>query len=396
MHASPVSRRRRGATLVELLVTMLIFGIVMSSAFAFLLVQTRGYRSIATRTDQVQNARFGHDILRQEVRTAGTNVVDAQPLVVYASDSVFAFNADLLTNLLDSVLFTGAIYVDPYASDDEASALTTDAPIVIPGSTFTYPLADYSSALGTIGEAETVIFYFTPDTLSEEAGDYALMRQTNGGVPEMVSGGLRQSDGIPFFRYWYDPARYDAAANGLERVPPAWLPLAKTVAIRGAPPDTGASTTTRIDQLRAVEVTYEAAKRSDGDREVIRYMIPMPNVGAERAVRACGRPPLPPSTPNAVWNVDSAAVLLSWPNATDDGAGEDDTLRYVLWRRLLGATTWRAPIATVGAVPGTGTYSYRDGGVEVGAGNTYQYVLAVQDCTPNLSTLSGVVGVTVP
>jgi prepilin-type N-terminal cleavage/methylation domain-containing protein len=390
------THRRRGATLVELLITMLIFGIIMTSAFAFLLVQTRGYRSLATRTDQVQNARFGHDILRQEIRTAGTNVVDAQPLVVYASDSVFAFNADLLTNLVDSVFKTGAIYVDPYASDADASALTTDAPIVIPGTTFSYPLADYSSALGTVGEAETVIFYFTPDTLSAEAADYALMRQTNGGVPEMVSGGLRRSGDAPFFRYWYDPARYDPSASGLARVPESWLPLAKTVAIRGAPPDTGMSVTTRIDQLRAVEVTYEGAKRSDGGREIVRYMVPMPNVGAERAVRACGRPPLPPSTPSVVWQADSAVVLLTWPNAMDDGAGEDDTLRYVLWRRLAGATTWRAPIATVGAVPGTGMYTYRDGGVDVGAGMRYEYVLAVQDCTPNLSTLSGVAGVTVP
>lgn len=393
---SRTSRARRGASLVELLVTMVIFGIVMAAAFGFLLVQTRGYRTVATRTEQVQNARFGHDILRQEIRTAGTNVVDAQPLAVYASDSVFAFNADLLTNLLDSTLFTGAIYVDPYASDAEASALTTEAPIVIPGSTFSYPLADYSSVLGTIGEAETVVFFFTPDPEHDDPDAYQLMRQVNGNAPELVANGLRQVENTPFFRYWYDPSRYDVNASALMRVPEAWLPMAKSVPTRGTPPDTGTAASTRIDQLRAVEVTYEAASRSDGTREVIQYMIPMPNIGAERAVRACGRPPLPPSAPTAVWNADSAAVMLAWPNATDDGGGEDDTLRYVLWRRLAGATTWRNPIATVGAVAGTSTYAYRDGGVEVGFNHLYQYVLAVQDCTPNLSTLSGVVGVTVP
>jgi prepilin-type N-terminal cleavage/methylation domain-containing protein len=383
------ARPRRGATLAELLIAMVIFGIVMVSAFSFLLVQTRSYRTIAKRTDQVQNARFGHDLLRQEIRTAGSNVADAQPLVVYASDSVLAFNADLLTNLLDSVLFTGAIYVDPYASDDEAMALTTDNPIVIPGSSFTYPLADYSSAMGTIGEAETIIFFFVPDTLDAEDGTYALMRQTNAGVPDRVAGGLTRVPNTPFFRYWYDPARYDPATTTLAVVPAAWMPLAKTVAVRGAPPDTGTSSTTRIDQLRAVEVAYQAARRSDGTREVVRFRVPLPNVAAERAVRACGRPPLPPASPTAVWNADSAAVLLSWPRATDDGAGEDDALRYVLWRRLTGSGVWRAPLATIGTVPGTLTYRYRDGGVELGAGNTYQYVLAVQDCTPNLSILFG-------
>jgi prepilin-type N-terminal cleavage/methylation domain-containing protein len=387
---------RRGASLVELLVTMVIFSIVMASAFGFLLVQTRGYRTIATRSDQVQNARFGHDILRQEIRTAGTNVADAQPLVVYASDSVFAFNSDLLTNLVDSVLFTGAIYVDPFASDEEAMALTTEDPITIPGTTFSYPLADYSSAFGTIGEAETVIFFFATDSLDEESGTYALMRQSNAGAAERVAGGLKPIEGTPFFRYWYDPARYDPTATAIELVPAAWLPLAKTVPVRGAPPDTGVSPTTRIDQLRVVEVAYLGARRSDGTREPVRFRIPLPNVAAERAVRACGRPPLPPSAPTAVWNADSAAVLLSWPKAVDDGGGEDDALRYVLWRRIAGSGIWRAPLATIGVDAAALAYSYRDGGVESGFGHNYQYVLAVQDCTPNLSTLSGVTGVIVP
>jgi prepilin-type N-terminal cleavage/methylation domain-containing protein len=392
----PPRAPRRGASLVELLVAMLIFSIVMASAFSFLLVQTRSYRTIATRTDQMQNARFGHDLLRQELRAAGTNVADGQPLVVYASDSVFAFNADLASNRRDSMLFTGAIYVDPFASDDEVMALTTDNQITIPGSNFTYPLADYGSGSGTIGEAETIIFFFVPDTLDNEEGTFALMRQTNAGVPDRISGGLKPVEDTRFFRYWYDPVRYDQGATTLAVVPPAWLPLAKTVATRGVPPDTGTSLTTRVDQLRAVEVAYQAARKSDGTREVVRFRVPLPNVAVERAVRACGRPPLPPSAPTASWNADSAAVLLAWPPAIDDGGGENDAIRYVLWRRLLGTVGWRAPLATIGTVPGTLTYTYRDGGVEQELGNTYQYALAVQDCTPNLSTPSAVVGVTVP
>ncbi|HMS04064.1 MAG TPA: hypothetical protein PKE51_13865, partial [Gemmatimonadaceae bacterium] len=113
-------------------------------------------------------------------------------------------------------------------------------------------------------------------------------------------------------------------------------------------------------------------------------------------VRACGRPPLPPNAPAAVYNADSAAVFLTWPKAVDDGGGEDDTLRYVLWRRPIGAPNWGTPLATVGAAAATLSYSYKDGGITPGAGNQYQYVLAVQDCTPNLSTLSGTTTVSVP
>jgi len=42
----------------------------------------------------------------------------------------------------------------------------------------------------------------------------------------------------------------------------------------------------------------------------------------------------------------------------------------------------------VSAVGGTSTYTYKDGGVVTGGNTSYQYGLAVQDCTPNLSTMS--------
>lgn len=393
----PPARRRAGTSLVELLVTTVIFGIVMTTAFSFLLVQTRSYRALATRTDQVQNARFGHDILRQELRTAGTNVLEEQPLIVFASDSVFAFNADLLTNRADSGRFTGAIYVDPYASDAEANALSTANAIVVPGSAFTYPLADYTSLAGTDGEAETIIVYFTPDTSTAESGDYALMRQVNAQPAELVASGLTRAGTDPFFRYWYDPSRYVAGTTELETVPPAWMPLRKSVTRRGLDADTGTAASTRIDQIRAVEVAYKAAQKAGGGRDEIRYTVAMPNVGVARALRACGREPLAPGAPSALWDADSAAVFLSWTRATDDGGGERDALRYVLWRRMSGAATWGAPLATLGVAADTvATYTYRDGGVEAGAGNQYEYVLAVQDCTPNVSPLSGTTSVLIP
>jgi hypothetical protein len=103
-----------------------------------------------------------------------------------------------------------------------------------------------------------------------------------------------------------------------------------------------------------------------------------------------------PSAPTVTWNADSNAVLLSWTRAVDDGAGENDAVRYVMWRRLTGDPQWGTPFATVSAVGGSGGYRYKDGGVEQGLNRSYQYALALQDCTPNLSSIAGSGSVVVP
>lgn len=389
-------RARRGFSLPELLVAMTIFGIVITSAFGFLLNQGRSFRAMAARAEQVQNGRFGRDILRQEIRTAGTNVTDDQPIVVFAGNDVFAFNADLLTNRRDDAAFTGAIYVDEYASDAEASAMSSGRRISFPGSSFQYPLADYTTLLGTAGDAETIVFRFAQDATSASAEDMMLLRQVNDGEPEVIATGLRRSGTTPFFRYWYDASRYDPSATALQQVPAGWLPLAKTVAFRGTPPDTGTATTTRIDQIRAVEVTYEATRPQGGRRDIVRYMVPMPNTAAPRQARACGRVPIAPAAPAPVWRADSNFVQLTWSRAVDDGGGEEDALRYVLWRRVGVAGGWGAPIATIAAGGGAVSYRYQDGGVEPGKLLTYQYALAVQDCTPNVSGMATSLPVLVP
>ena len=391
-------RARRGFTLAELMVSLVVFGIIMSAAFGFLLAQGKGFRTLATKSAQIQNGRFGRDIMRQEMRTAGTNVTDNQPIVVYANDSVFAFNSDLTTNRADSARFTGAVYVDVNATSLEVDAIAVGNAITVPGSSpgFTYPLADYTNAAGTTGEAELIVFRFTRDTTSTNALDKMLLRQVNNGTPEIIATGLRQSQTIPFFRYWYDPTVFNTALTDLDTVPRAWLPLTKGAAFRGVTPDTGTAITARIDQVRGVEVTYEATTPVGATRNVVRYTVPMPNTAVPRQSRACGRTPIAPTSAVGVWSAVQSAVLLSWSKATDDGGGEADVVRYVVWRRLLGAATWGDPLATVSAVGGTTTYTYKDGGVDRGFGRQYQYALAVQDCTPNLSTLSTSNTVVVP
>jgi prepilin-type N-terminal cleavage/methylation domain-containing protein len=391
-------RDRRGFSLIELMIAMVVFGCIMTAAFSFLLAQSKGFRALALKSAKIQNGRFGRDIMRTEVRTAGTNVTDDQPVLVYASDSVFAFNSDLTTNRLDSAEFTGAVYVDTYASNAEVEAISLANAITIPGSSpaFVYPLANYTRVTGTAGEAELVAFRFTKDTTSTDPLDIMLVRQVNNFPREIIATGLRKSPSAPFFRYWYDPTRYNAALTDLDTVPRAWIPLAKTAPKRGITPDTGTAPSARIDAIRAVEVTYEATLPSKGTRNTIRYMVPMPNTAMGRQGRACGRIPIAPSAPALQWRTDSLAVMVSWPKAVDDGAGETDAVRYVLWRRLNGAAEWDDPLATISVVAGTATYSYKDAGVMRGFNLRYQYALAVQDCTPNLSNLTATGTVTVP
>lgn len=383
------SRTRRGFSLVELLIGLTLFGIVIAAAIGFLVAQSRTFKKLSDRSGEVQNGRFSRDLMRQEIRTAGTNVTDQQPTLVYANDSVFAFNTDLLTANADSVRFTGAVYVDRFATAGQSTAITLDRAQAIRGSvpSFTYPLTSYSQSPFVFinSDAELLQYRFVPDSSTVDPGDYVLYRQVNDGAPEAVSVGLRRSQGKPFFRYWYDPSRFGAANAELDTVPRGWLPLVKNVAQRGIAPDTGTAVTMRIDAVRSVEVVYEATPPKGTAREVLRFMVPMPNVAGARQGRACGRPPLAPTSPTVAWNADSNAVMVSWARAVDDGNGEQDAIRYVLWRQRLPATGFGDPLTTIGVVQGTTTYRYKDGGVEHG-NVTYRYALAVQDCTPNVST----------
>lgn len=380
---------RRGFTLLEMLIAITIFGFVIGSAISFVAAQGRSLRLLSDRSAAVQSGRFGRDLLRTEFRTAGSNVTEIQPIVVLANDSAFAFNADLTTNNRDSVALTGAVYVDPYASSADVTALTRARQIMVPGSqpSVAYPLQDYSqvSSMFINSDAELLSYWFAPDTAAG-TGAYALWKRVNGADPEVIATGIQRSNRTPFFRYHYDPSRYGVLDASLDTVPRAWLPLAKRVAARGVGTDTGTAVSARIDALRAVEVTYEVTPPRGGTREVVRYLVPLPNVANARQSRACGRPPIAPSAPSVMWRNDSSFVQITISRAVDDGNGERDAIRYVLWRQLAGAPGWGEPISTVAANQAA-NYTIRDSGMPVRPG-TYRYALAVQDCTPNVSAVT--------
>lgn len=383
------SRRRRGFSLIELLISLVLFGVVIAGAIGFVVSQSRGLRVLSDRANAVQSGRFGRDLLRQELRTAGTNVTEEQPILVLANDSALAFNADLTTNRQDSVGLTGAVYVDEFAPSSQVTAMTRDQQQAVSGSqpALLYPLQNYSQSPAVFinGDAELITYWFAPDS-SDGHRTYALWRRVNSAPPELVSSGLTRSRGAPFLRYYYDVSVYTPGETGLQPVPTTWLPLTKTVPRRGLDADTGTAVSRRIDALRAVEVQYEATPPKGEEREVVRFVVPLPNVVNARQSRACGRPPVLPPTPTVTWRADSQTVQITIPRAVDDGGGERDVIRYVLWRQRVGEASWGEPISTVAATQAA-SYDVRDAGQPTRPAQ-YRYALAAQDCTPNVSGLA--------
>ncbi|MFC1662457.1 hypothetical protein ACFL3S_13555, partial [Gemmatimonadota bacterium] len=86
------------------------------------------------------------------------------------------------------------------------------------------------------------------------------------------------------------------------------------------------------------------------------------------------------------------AVDLSWNQATDEGGGESDVVRYVIYRRETSSSDWGDPYLSIPA--GKASYSYQDANVEAGA--VYKYGLAAQDCTPSLSSIAASPAVPIP
>ena len=227
-------RTNKGFTLVELLVAMVVFIVVLGAAMSFLVTQSRTFRRGSDEMGVLQNMSFGADNLDSQLRTAGSNTVDNQPTVVYASANSFSFNSNYVTNDTTDIF---AVYFDPDASAAQVEALKQANQIVIPASSpgWTYPSMDYLTTAGTTSTAELITLYFTPDLETSRTDDYDLMRQVNNNAPEtLVRQVLPDSTNLPFFRYYI---LRPPAANQLQQLtvlPVAELPLKHTDAAHSA------------------------------------------------------------------------------------------------------------------------------------------------------------------
>jgi prepilin-type N-terminal cleavage/methylation domain-containing protein len=385
-------RTRQGFTLIELLIAMVVFVVVLGGALSFLTAQQRMFQKGSDAMGVLQNLSFASDNLDSQIRTAGGNAPDAQPPVVYAGASAFAFNADYISN---DALDISAVYIDPDASGAETEALRTNTPITIPTSNpvFVYPSTNYEAGTGINSPAETIILYFADNPETSRGDDFLLLRQVNANPPEvLVRNVVRDSTNLPFFRYYKlrVPASPPAPAGllpQLVQVPANEVPMAHTLTVHGINADL--SPLSRIDSLRAVLVAFKVTNGEIGAKERterISMNIPLPNMGLKQ-LKICGSPPVLGQTLTVQFeNADSVdKVKLTWNRAFDENSGEKDVIRYVLWRRQVNPVNedYTDPLTSVAA--GFANYLYTDmQNLEKGA--TYEYKLAAQDCSPKLST----------
>lgn len=362
-----------------------LFSILLATTLGFYKQQGEAFTQGNDRMTLMQNLRYGISALEQNLRTAGVGVPTKQPVMVYAGEYGFAFNADYATRVENDFF---AVYYDPLLPESAVSALSPARKFTIPGSVFAYPDSAYFVG-STNSPAETITFFFALDTSTERSDDYVLYRQVNELPPEIIATKLLKTSG-PFFEYFVSWP--EGSTEPIVAMPTSKLPVAHTVAIHGSPGDTG--TVARVDSIRAVRVNFAATNGHEPPREITRQvsrLIRLPNAGLG-LVRNCGNKPFLntaiSATGIAPTETTSGHIQLNWGQATDEVSGEQDVLRYVVWRRPSGTLPWGDPLVSI--PPGSLSYAYRDFTAE--EDQEYDYALAAQDCTPQYSEMATTMG----
>lgn len=391
MNTNTLPRDERGFTLIEMIISILIYGIVLAIGIGFVSTQNRMFQRGLDRMTSLQNLRYALQSLETDIPTMGTNVPTPQPTLVYADTSLIAFTADYASNIANDVF---ASYIDLGAPNGQVTV--PNPTIALPNTGVSWPDTLYLSNVGSRSPAELIFFWFQTDATTTRADDFVLFRQINDGTAEPVARNiLKAANGDPFFSYLRRQDFVSAAAT-LIPVPTASLPVRHTSRFHRVPADTGASAL--ADSIRAVRISFRSTNGLSGTNERIvaaARTIDMPNAGFT-LMQTCGDSPIFGAAVTATLvNLGGGVyeVGLAWTSATDETAGERDVARYVIYRQTAPITTnWGDPLASIPA--GLANYTYTDPAVV--SGETYQYAIAAQDCTPMLSTLVQSISVTVP
>lgn len=372
---------RAGFTLIEMIIAIMIYGIILAAGIGFVATQSTLFHRGLDRMTALQNLRYAVNSLMTDIPSVGTNVPTIQPHLVYAGSNVVAFTGDYASNVANDVF---ASYIDLGAPSGEVTV--PDPTITIPTTAFTWPDTLYLSTAGTRSPAELLIFWFEADTTTARSDDFVLFRQVNAATPEPVARNLLQADSTPFFQYM---RRVDFAtqASSVVMIPDASLPITHSSTFHRVPADTAASAL--ADSIRGVRVTFQSTNGLPGANERVvtaSRMIDMPNAGFS-LMQTCGDEPIQGDTLGAeIVDLGGGNYVsrLTWIAAVDETMGERDVARYVIYRQSLPITTdWGDPYLSLPA--GLSDYTYDDGGIA--NGETYQYAVSAQDCTPMLSPL---------
>ncbi len=382
--------RRRGFTMIELLIALVVLSIVVATATTAFRSQSKHFRIGSTKMETVQNMRYALGTLERSVRTMGSGTTPRQPMLVYGDANVIVFNANFASDSADG----DAVYVNPDLPRAAGEAVTTDSSFTIFGTAITYPDTNYYwGPSSTPSRAETISFYFEPDASTPNPNDYILMQRLNNQPPELIARNLQAYPSRPFFEYWYDSL---TATGGrvVAQVTGARIPIRHAAATHGGTADTAASAL--ADSVRLVRVNFlgtNGLTNADSASRPISTSIGLPNNGLVQISTCGGRPILTSglaATPNLP--TDPPSVRLVWSPSVDETSGETDVSQYNVYYKLSTATDWE--VFTI--IPsGQNPYDITSGAGLV-AGSTYDFAVGAQDCTPKESMLITSTGVFIP
>lgn len=373
-----VPRARAGFTLLEMLVSLTLLGVLITFTLQALDDQVRLFREGTTSADALQSARFSMSVLEKDLATVGTNIAPEQPFLVHADTHVVVFNADY-TSATENDPF--AIYVDTAAAPEIAFAVTAARRFQIPRTNYFYPDTTYRLGQQT-SPAETITFYFEPDTSTSRTDDYQLMRKVNDQPPDAIGQGILRIPNTPFFEY-IRRIEPPSASPFLQSAAVSSLPLRHTARLHGSAADTGR--VSAIDSVRAIRVAFRVTDDRPGSQQRtydVARTIWFANAGMATK-QTCGDEPIAGTlnfSASPVVSGGTIGVELTWDAATDETSGERDVIRYIIYRAN-GPGPVSDPYLSIPA--GSTTYTYTDFNVELGS--TYYYSIAAQDCTPRLS-----------
>jgi prepilin-type N-terminal cleavage/methylation domain-containing protein len=361
---------RKGFSLAEMMITVVLMGIVMSVAVKFFRSQSMAISSTAGRFDAYRNAQYAALTIDRDLRVAGIGVTDKQPILLQADAHAITFNANVTAN---TAADDNAVYIDLDADSASTGGLVPASKVTLPLTSWMYPDSLYLQAAGIPTNAETISYWVRPDV--SRPGESELVRRVNDGPIMVVSKGLVITAGVPTFRYYYGPTDSVAAAA---------LPMLHTLAIHNSTADTGSVTSRLIDSVRYVRVQFQTQfKDPRMAKPVLRSissLIRIANAGLVNRT-TCGDVPILGSTFSAVASGSPPKVTLTWTRAVDEAGGEKDVERYAIYRHLDTAAASADPMVTVPA--GAVSYSYVDNFVN--PGERWMYLLSAIDCTPTLS-----------
>jgi type II secretory pathway pseudopilin PulG len=368
------TRRRTGISLVEVIVSLTMLGVVMGIALPFFLTVNRAVGAQSGRMDAQLNINFALDALDRDLRVAGVGIVSRQPLIVLAASDAITFNGDLASRLSTDF---ATVYYDPDAPPNTVGLLWPANRITLPNQTWTYPDSAYWASAGVPSHAETISYWVEPDT--QAAGFYRVMRRANDAAPRVLARGIKKITGEPFFRYFKL-----TPVGALAEISQGTLPMRHLNGYHGAPADTGVSAL--VDSIRLVRFKFTSAHHdprvAQDAKRVEERSVRITNAGLINA-KTCGTDPLSASGVAAVVTA-TPSVLVTWIQSTDEGAGEKDVERYAIYRRAVGAPVFGEPFASVAA--GTAPYSFTD--TDVKPGEQWVYGVSAQDCTPASSSIA--------